>query len=317
MANNVIPFLYEPCPDFITSDHKPIRGAFAVKMNKGLVPCNAFIPYNDLLCIFLIIDYFCNIFFLHQSPSSQSMQPKNNVTTTQPNENEKQIHLLITDLKCKNLPIMDNELIGGLSDPYVLFVSYPKKLLWDKAWPSTKIISRNLNPVWDEEIHLTLDAKSSKGDGDKPSLSGEMLYLTVMDYDLSSGDDVIGTVALNLKDLCSDIDFTDDIPSPSSTEGSTSRRPTTVGQRASIMANAQRVILSDARKLHESKISRPILRNGQEYGMLECTILSAYLAKGETKGFLRIAKRLGRTKKQSSVMQMKNYAGSFFRGLSL
>jgi len=33
MESNVMPFLYEPTPDFITSDHKPIRGAFAVKMN--------------------------------------------------------------------------------------------------------------------------------------------------------------------------------------------------------------------------------------------------------------------------------------------
>jgi len=35
MADNVVPFLYEPCPDFITSDHKPIRGGYVVKMNRG------------------------------------------------------------------------------------------------------------------------------------------------------------------------------------------------------------------------------------------------------------------------------------------
>ena len=35
MEDNVVPFLYEPCPDFITSDHKPIRGGYKVKMNKG------------------------------------------------------------------------------------------------------------------------------------------------------------------------------------------------------------------------------------------------------------------------------------------
>lgn len=38
MNGNIIPMLYEPCPDFITSDHKPIRGGFAVKMNKRYVP---------------------------------------------------------------------------------------------------------------------------------------------------------------------------------------------------------------------------------------------------------------------------------------
>lgn len=34
MKGLVTPTVYEPCPDFITSDHKPIRGAFTVKLNK-------------------------------------------------------------------------------------------------------------------------------------------------------------------------------------------------------------------------------------------------------------------------------------------
>jgi len=33
MNQHVIPFLYEPCPKFITSDHKPLRGGFAVRTN--------------------------------------------------------------------------------------------------------------------------------------------------------------------------------------------------------------------------------------------------------------------------------------------
>jgi len=35
MEDNVVPFLYEPCPDFITSDHKPIRGGYVVKMKNA------------------------------------------------------------------------------------------------------------------------------------------------------------------------------------------------------------------------------------------------------------------------------------------
>lgn len=35
LKDNVVPFLYEPCPEFITSDHKPIRGGYTLKTNKG------------------------------------------------------------------------------------------------------------------------------------------------------------------------------------------------------------------------------------------------------------------------------------------
>ncbi|KAL7532231.1 hypothetical protein ACHAXR_004507 [Thalassiosira sp. AJA248-18] len=233
MADNVVPFLYEPCPDFITSDHKPIRGGYIVKMNRG--------------------------------PSDQ---PSTKLTTTNSfQQNELQVHLLVSDIKCTNLPIMDAELMGGLSDPYILFVSSPKPLLWKKAWPSTKVIKRNLNPIWEEDIHLTLD-RDTCSDGGNISLNGSMLYMTVIDEDISSGDDVIGTVALNLNDLCSDLGSQEqNDPSSSST-----RR--------------------DSSNIQQTKISRPILRNGQEFGMLECTISSAFLTGKETKAFLKNAKKV-------------------------
>lgn len=213
MVNNVIPLLYEPCPEFITSDHKPIRGGFAVKLNKS-----------------------------------------QNVTTSK-SVPQKQIQVLVSDMKCTNLPIMDSELIGGLSDPYVLFVSSPKELLYSKAWPATSIITRNLNPVWDEDMHLTMDAKGMR---DGCLAEGSMLTLTVMDFDATSGDDVIGSVALNLNELCSELDLS----GPSSD------------------------------KVQETIISRPILRNGQEYGMLECKLKTAFLAPKEVKSFLAGAKNV-------------------------
>ena len=33
LVSNITPLLYEPCPNFITSDHKPIRGAYLLKTN--------------------------------------------------------------------------------------------------------------------------------------------------------------------------------------------------------------------------------------------------------------------------------------------
>lgn len=165
-------------------------------------------------------------------------------------------------------------MIGGLSDPYILFVSSPKPMLWKKAWPSTKVIKRELNPIWQEDMHLTLDDEdaSCRDAGGTFSLAGSMLYMTVMDEDFSSGDDVIGTVALNLNDLCSDLktDGCDESSTPS--------------------------------VIQKTEISRPILRNGQEFGMLECTISSAYLSPKEVRAFLKNATKKVRSKRREQTI---------------
>lgn len=157
---------------------------------------------------------------------------------------------------------MDPGVTGGLSDPYILFVSSPKPMLWKKAWPSTKVIYRELNPIWKEDMHLTLDHESCRDNEGNVDLAGSMLFMTVMDEDFSSGDDVIGTVALNMNELCSNLDFAGKVQ-----RSATSTPQTTV-------------------------ISRPILRNGLEFGRLECTISAAYLNVKETKAFLKRAKKV-------------------------
>ncbi|KAL9184897.1 hypothetical protein ACHAXT_002674 [Thalassiosira profunda] len=219
LEDNVVPFLYEPCPDFITSDHKPIRGGYVVKMNGATAP---------------------------GGESAHS-------THSHRHHHKPQIHLLVSDLKCTNLPVMD---VGGLSDPYILFISYPKPHLWKKGWPSTKVIQRELNPVWKHDMHLTLD-EDEAGFSD-----GSMLYMTVMDEDLASGDDVIGAVVLNLKALCSELDM-----------------------QAPTKSNVQK-----------TNVSRPILRNGVEFGELTCTVSAAYLAPKDVKGFLKSADKKVRSK---------------------
>ncbi len=241
---------------------------------------------------------------------------------------------------------MDNELMGGLSDPYVLFVSSPKKLLWQKAWPSTKIISRELNPVWEEDIHLAVDSDSIHDGGRTPSLAGAMLYLTVMDYDMSSGDDVIGTVVLNLGNLCSELDLTNSKESSfnskshrsSTAEASDSsvkhafsrkvvhRRSSTgdvstmelpvSNPRDTLRRRRSAEIASRVESKHrvciqETVVSKPIMRNGLEFGRLECTILAGYLTPKETKSFLRITKKLGKTTNQSAMTTFKNKVTSY------
>lgn len=54
------------------------------------------------------------------------------------------------------------------------------------------MIPKELNPVWDEEIGLVINGPVSKG---------AMLFLTVMDYDATSQDDLMCTLALNVSNL--------------------------------------------------------------------------------------------------------------------
>jgi hypothetical protein len=146
----------------------------------------------------------------------------------------------------------------------------------------TQVIYRNLNPTWDEEIHLTL--KHERSIESTKDLSGDMLYMVVMDYDQTSGDDIIGSVAINIKDLCSATQL---------------KKP---DMRATTHFHAKQ-------GLKQTTISRPVLRNGQECGMLECTITSAYLEPGEAKSFLKIAGKV----RNAKFRNVKDRVLSIFR----
>uniref|UniRef100_A0A3Q1F742 Multiple C2 domains, transmembrane 1b n=1 Tax=Acanthochromis polyacanthus TaxID=80966 RepID=A0A3Q1F742_9TELE len=71
----------------------------------------------------------------------------------------------------------------GSSDPYVKFKMGGKEVF------RSKIIHKNLNPVWDEKITLTLDSLS------------EPLYVKVFDYDFGLQDDFMGSAFLYLESL--------------------------------------------------------------------------------------------------------------------
>lgn len=246
VEDNVVPFLYEPCPDFITSDHKPIRGGYKVKMNAG--------------------------------PSSRHAH-------LETGNSGRKVHLIVSNIKCMNLPIMDTGVLGGLSDPYILFISYPKPVLWKNSWPSTKVIKRQLNPEWKEDIHFTLDRDAlCGGRGGQISLAGVMLYMTVMDKDISSGDDIIGTVALNLSHLCSDLDI----------QGGDKK-----DHSSSLLSKSINTSTKSSLEIQKTAISQPIRRNGQEFGTLECTVSSAYLeGKKEIKAFLKESSNKVRAKRR-------------------
>uniref|UniRef100_A0A8C5D0P5 Multiple C2 domains, transmembrane 1b n=1 Tax=Gadus morhua TaxID=8049 RepID=A0A8C5D0P5_GADMO len=71
----------------------------------------------------------------------------------------------------------------GTSDPYVKFKLSGKEVF------RSKIINKNLNPVWDERTTLILDGLS------------EPLYIKVFDYDFGLQDDFMGSAYLPLDSL--------------------------------------------------------------------------------------------------------------------
>uniref|UniRef100_A0A669EMT4 Multiple C2 and transmembrane domain containing 1 n=1 Tax=Oreochromis niloticus TaxID=8128 RepID=A0A669EMT4_ORENI len=79
-----------------------------------------------------------------------------------------------------NLAVRDR---GGTSDPYVKF-----KLAGKEVFRS-KIIHKNLNPVWDEKTTLIIDSLN------------EPLYVKVFDYDFGLQDDFMGSAFLYLESL--------------------------------------------------------------------------------------------------------------------
>ena len=79
---------------------------------------------------------------------------------------------------------------GGTSDPYAV-------LSHGKQQHKTKVISKNLNPVWNERFLMIIDAV-----GFRPVTP---LVLSVLDKDIIGSDDAIGDTALDLEHILATI----------------------------------------------------------------------------------------------------------------
>jgi hypothetical protein len=241
---------------------------------------------------------------MNNSPPSGQMTNVAMTDSAKQLNNKRKLNLLVRHLKCTHLPVMDTGVQGSKADPFVLFASYPKEMLWKKAWPSTYVIRNNLNPVWKVDFPLTFE---NEFDERGNSLSGSMLYLTVMDCDYRSGDDAIGTVALNLYDLCSNLDYNNnhsscDIMSPPIS----ARRKTIFGGRnRGSTTTTSRSSNNHTMNVQETNIRRPILRDGKEYGWLECTITAAYCTDKETRQFQQNSKTI--SKNRISIVQHSSH----------
>lgn len=175
---------YHPCADFITSDHKPIRGAFSFTTVASTKSAD-----NDLEA---------EKFF------SFAMATMRKMRGNQPTKHYFIISL--TKMSCSNLPVMDTG-PKAKADPYIKLVVNTEKLLKKInmkgflcktiSWPKSSMLEYTLDPVWKDDEVVEIQLKF-----DHPrKLIGSILFITVMDWDLASEDDLIGTLQLDLMTL--------------------------------------------------------------------------------------------------------------------
>jgi hypothetical protein len=210
MDLNVRPLSYHPCPGFITSDHKPIRGAFAVKPFPAALPT-----------------------------SNDSEEIQKSIT------GRRSLHLSFSDLSAD---LTSNDQIKDNLNPYVMVMSHPMIITplksfkvakqnslrsatlnslvslddaigkqrryirkQNKLWPCTSIKKRTLKPSWsnDKELHVAIDEKISSTE----HLAGAFLYVTFFHAD-SVADQMIGTAVFNLHKIvteeCFELNITDE-----------------------------------------------------------------------------------------------------------
>ena len=175
---------YHPCADFITSDHKPIRGVFSFTTVASTKSADVDLKADKLF------------------PFAKATMRK--MRGSQPT---KQYFIIsLTKMRCSNLPVMDTG-PNAKADPYIKLVVNNEKLLKKInmkgllckkiSWPKSAVLEYTLDPVWkdDEVVDITLKFDHPR------KLIGSILFITVMDWDLASEDDLIGTLQLDLMTL--------------------------------------------------------------------------------------------------------------------
>lgn len=115
----VTPESYEPCGDFATSDHKPIRGAFSVK------PSETVLSVDKLHLVFRGLKGFDLPAMDVDGSSDPYLKFK-----------------LVPDHRAEKAS--KRNLVTGAQSP---------------AWPATGYVAKTLNPVWNEEIDLVVEGK--------------------------------------------------------------------------------------------------------------------------------------------------------------
>lgn len=250
---------YEPIDNYATSDHKPIRGAFDIELNR-------------------------RVFLKKREPHvlRSSVFPWRSEDTSQYED----LHLFVCDIQCDLFP---NSEWSSKPDSYVCLISSPEDILLKKptkmkqitsvmkkflklqdvkedsgeekvknthndGWPRTGKIKNSHNPDWkNREIQCIL--KTHAEDGTPINLTGAILHIFVFKHNGSQVDSVIGSYPLNLENIY--------------------RSCTLLGShsmRRSWRKSAKRCKQEAHDSMVSLEINGPLIKNGRQTGVLRCTV---------------------------------------------
>jgi hypothetical protein len=295
LQNNIRPFLYEPIDDFTTSDHKPIRAAFAIDLNQPLSFRPKMARRRSVMSMTKML--------------KQKNRGSNHVVA-----HKERFHLFVSNMRTE-IHTDGNKIGSSVPNPYVCLVSTPPEALrqemkkgWGKfrarirkalhmssgssidtvyvtesGWPRSSIQKQTHVADWgEEEIHSEVHTHGP--DGAPYDLTGAMLRVTVMDRKVSLEDVVIGTCCLNLVDLIRSCQ-------PSTRESSQRiiQSRSMKREKSSSRVSGGNLISSAFRKMSMTfraevndpsetdpittvDIDEPLLKNGVETGRIQCTV---------------------------------------------
>ncbi|KAG9407174.1 hypothetical protein AC1031_001871 [Aphanomyces cochlioides] len=115
---------------------------------------------------------------LFRTPNDPSALDESNPST------EPKRYLRIVLDKATDLPVGDQALVGGASDPYIIFEFGEHRL-------RSTIVTHALNPSWRREQFEFVLTESEVQEHQK-------LRVTVLDYDLAKKDDLLGTFEIDM-----------------------------------------------------------------------------------------------------------------------
>jgi hypothetical protein len=173
------PLIYEPIQAFTTSDHKPIRGAFDIKLNESLI--------------------------LGSSPNAAAAES----TASNSAFSQGRLHLLVSSMRCQVDQDLYDKRRGSerrMPHPFISFVSTPPEALRldsskkkKSKFPETTVISEAFKPNWKgEQLYFKLQTHNT--DGSPIDLAGALMHVSVFDK-RSSDPKLWGSVTLSLAKL--------------------------------------------------------------------------------------------------------------------
>lgn len=275
LKDRIKPLAYEAIDKFATSDHKPIRGAFEVQLNQGVV-------------------------------LRKKQQIRSSTFAWKPREEDKHdsVELFVNDVQAD---LFEKRSDGSAPDTYVCLVSSPEDILLKKptkfkqafnamakflkiseshagvdidsadsaknGWPRTDVKKKDQNPKWTKQ-ELQCQLKPIRKDGIPINLTGAILHIFVFKYNSRQTDEVIGSYPVNLENVFRQCANGGGEDSRSLRQRSWRRQ---MGHSMKNVVNGRAGISSGNGV--SIPIDGPLLKNGTQTGRLRCTV-DAWLVDG-------------------------------------